>query len=103
MTVTSELVTREFPQALVIDATYIASDESSSYVFVKNGDRAEKIPVTVEGEGAYVMISQKAAAPGSVDASSPASDIIISKDTIILYPEKLSDADKVAIVENGGK
>jgi len=103
MTVTSELVTREFPQALVLDATYIASDESSSYVFVKNGDRAERIPVTVEGEGAYVMIKQKPAAPSSGDSSSPASDTLISKDTMILYPEKLSDSDKVATVENGGK
>ncbi|WP_028828681.1 efflux RND transporter periplasmic adaptor subunit [Proteocatella sphenisci] len=102
MTVTAELVTKEFPQALVVDATYIMSDDTSSYIFVKNADRAEQIPVIVEGEGAYVMISQKAAAPSSGDTSSPASDTVISQESILLYPEKLKAGDKVATVETGG-
>ena len=103
MTVTAELVTAEFPQALVVDATYVARDADSGHVFVLDNGRAKQVYVKVTGEGAFVMIEPVSGLQAAAGESQPETEApVLSEESILLYPEKLSDGDRVEKQENGG-
>lgn len=102
MTVTAELVTAEFSQALVVSTTYVARDADSGHVFVLDNGRASGICKS-DKRGRIRDDRASERPPGSCRRKFARLKLqSLSEESILLYPEKLSDGDRVEKQENGG-
>lgn len=89
LTVTVEIITKIYNNALVLPFEYVVFEDNNSYIFIAENGKAKKLPVNIIGNRKEVKIEEV--------------DEYISQDTKILAPKDLKDGSKIKLKESQGE
>lgn len=89
LTVTVEIITKSYNNALVLPFEYVVFEDNNSYIFIAENGKAKKLPVNIIGNRKEVKIEEV--------------DEYISQDTKILAPKDLKDGSKIKLKESQGE
>lgn len=89
LTVTVEIITKRYNNALVLPFEYVVFEDENSYIFIEENGTAKKLPVNIIGNRKEVKIEEV--------------DEYISQDTKILNPKDLKDGSKIKLKESQGE
>ncbi|MGL5256231.1 MAG: efflux RND transporter periplasmic adaptor subunit [Proteocatella sp.] len=89
LTVTVEIITKSYNNALVLPFEYVVFEDNNSYIFIAENGKAKKLPVNIIGNRKEVKIEEV--------------DEYISQDTKILAPKDLKDGSKIKLKESKGE
>lgn len=89
LTVTVEIITKIYDNALVLPFEYVVFEDENSYIFIEENGKAKKLPVNIMGNRKEVKIEEV--------------DEYISQDSKILNPKDLKDGSKIKLKESKGE